>query len=370
VTWLCLSLIGLSLALSLPLTWLVRRLSTRLAAFDTPPLPGQIKAPSRSIPNTGGIAIFWSFVLPVATMLVAVQVAPDRLAAAFPSLASHVAGLASHTPIALTLLAGLAVLHVLGLIDDRKPLGPMLKLAIMAAPAVAAATIGDTRLLTYLDEPGSFPLWSTAITVLWFLVVTNAMNFIDNMDGLAGGCAATACALFLVGTLAGGQWFIAACLALLLGSLLGFLVFNRPPASIFMGDGGSLVIGFLLAFLTTRTTYVQPGITSNWFAVLTPLVVLAVPLYDFASVTLIRLRAGKSPFVGDLNHLSHRLVRRGMSKSAAVGVICGLTAATGVSGLLLQSADVSETILIGLQVAILLLVVACVEFATTPEPSP
>ncbi len=370
MTWLCLSLIGLSLALSMPLTWLVRRLSARMAAFDTAPRAGQVKAPSRPIPNTGGIAIFWAFCLPVAALLIIVHLAPERLATLVPPVGPHLAGLASHTPLALTLIACLASLHVLGLIDDRRPLGPMLKLAIMTAPALAVATVGETRLLTYLDEPGSFPIWSTAVTVVWFLIVTNAMNFIDNMDGLAGGCAATAAALFLVGTLAGGQWFIAACLALLLGSLLGFLVFNRPPATIFMGDGGSLVIGFLLAFLTTRTTYVQPGLSPTWFAVLTPLVVLAVPLYDFTSVTLIRLRAGKSPFVGDLNHLSHRLVRRGMTKSAAVGVICGLTAVTGVSGLLLRTADLTQTILIGVQVGVLLLVVACVEFATTPESSP
>ncbi|MEI7657769.1 MAG: MraY family glycosyltransferase [Phycisphaerae bacterium] len=370
MTWLCLSLVGFSLALAVPLTWLVRGLSARMAAFDTPPLPGQVKAPARAVPNTGGIAIFWAFCLPVVALLITVRAAPDQLATLVPAIKPHLQGLASQTPIAITLLAGMTLLHVLGLIDDRKPLGPWLKLTIMAAPAIAAATVGQTRLLTYLDEPGSFPLWSTTVTVLWFLVVTNAMNFIDNMDGLAGGCAATACSLFLVGTLAGGQWFIAACLALLLGALLGFLAFNRPPATIFMGDGGSLVIGFLLAFLTTRTTYVQPGVTSNWFAVLTPLVVLALPLYDFTSVTLIRLRAGKSPFVGDLNHLSHRLTRRGMSKAAAVGTICGLTAVTGVSGLLLRSADTAETILIALQVGTLLLVVACVEFATTPEPSP
>ena len=369
MTWLCLSLIGLSLAFSLPLTWLARRLGTRMAAFDTPPLAGQVKAPPRAIPNTGGIAIFWAFCLPVAALLLFVRIAPDRLAALVPPIEPHLAGLASHTPVALTLLACLTTLHVLGLVDDRKPLGPMLKLAIMAAPAVAVATSGDTRLLTFLDEPGTMPLWSTVITVLWFLVVTNAMNFIDNMDGLAGGCAATASALFLVGALAGGQWFIAACLALLLGSLLGFLVFNRAPATIFMGDGGSLVVGFLLAFLTTRTTYVQPGVSPTWFAVLTPLIVLAVPLYDFTSVTLIRLRAGRSPFIGDLNHLSHRLVRRGMSKSAAVGTMCGLTAVTGVSGLLLRTADLTQGILIALQVITLLLVVACVEFATAPEPS-
>src|SRR5207244_10275947 len=124
----------------------------------------------------------------------------------------------------------------------------------------------------------------------------------------------------------------------------GFLVFNFPwggqPATIFMGDGGSLVIGFLLGFLTVRTTYVSagvegPGLGSAWYGVFMPLVVLAIPLYDFCSVTLIRLSQGKSPFVGDLQHFSHRLVKRGLSKRAAVVVIYGFTAVPAIGGVLL-----------------------------------
>lgn len=362
---LCLSLVAASLLLSLPLTWLVRTVSHRLQTFDTAPVAGQIKAPARRIPNTGGIAIFWSFAGPLALSLLAVWFAPELLRGWLPQVAPHLEGIRTETPAAIALLVSVLILHILGLLDDRRPLGPFLKLAIMAVPAVIATTIGHTRLLTLLDTPGSWPLLSTLATVLWFLVVTNALNFMDNMDGLSAGCAATACAFFLFGAVTAGQWFVAASLALLLGSLVGFLAFNRPPATIFMGDGGSLVIGYLLAFLTTRTTYYQAESGGHWYSVLTPLVVLAVPLYDFTSVTLIRLKAGKSPFVGDLNHLSHRLVRRGLSKPAAVGVICGLTAVTGVSGLLLRHADATGAVLIGSQVVLLLIVVACLEYATS-----
>src|SRR5690606_21905185 len=102
-------------------------------------------------------------------------------------------------------------------------------------------------------------------------------------------------ALFLVAALLNAQWLIAAMLALLIGSLAAFLCFNFPPASIFMGDGGSLVVGFLLAFLTIRTTYFGHDPDTGWYGVFMPLVVLAIPLYDLVSVTLIRLRQGKSP---------------------------------------------------------------------------
>jgi UDP-GlcNAc:undecaprenyl-phosphate GlcNAc-1-phosphate transferase len=207
------------------------------------------------------------------------------------------------------------------------------------------------------------------------------MNFMDNMDGLAGGVATVAGSIFLVSTLLHGQWFVAACLALLVGACLGFLVFNWPRkggASIFMGDGGSLVLGFLLAFLTARTTYyASPAAphpvpaSSHWYAVLTPLIVLAVPLYDFTSVTLIRLTQGRSPFVGDLQHLSHRLVNRGLSKSAAVIVICGITAITGLSAVFLSDLGPTQAVLVGVQTALMLIVIALFEYASArPAPSP
>src|SRR4029079_11274686 len=124
---------------------------------------------------------------------------------------------------------------------------------------------------------------------------------------------------FLVTTLSIQQWFVAATLSILLGSLLGLLIWNFPPASIFMGDSGSLVIGFVLGVLTIRTTFLARGadFRAGWYGVLAPLIVMALPLYDLVVVSMIRLSRGKSPFVGDTNHFSHRLVARGMSRRTA-----------------------------------------------------
>jgi UDP-GlcNAc:undecaprenyl-phosphate GlcNAc-1-phosphate transferase len=128
-------------------------------------------------------------------------------------------------------------------------------------------------------------------------------------------------------------------LGLFIGALLGFLVFNFAPASIFMGDSGSLLIGLVLGVLTIRTTYLptpdQSALGVRWYALLAPVVVLAVPLYDLVVVSFIRLKAGRSPFVGDTNHFSHRLVARGMSRRTAVLCIYLITAATSLAAVLL-----------------------------------
>jgi UDP-GlcNAc:undecaprenyl-phosphate GlcNAc-1-phosphate transferase len=357
-----------ALAISLPATLVARAMALRLRAFDSQAMRGQIKAEARPIPNTGGVGIFLGLALPLAIGLAAVRLAPDLIQQLLPSVAPHIPGIVEQTPLAALFLACITLLHVLGLIDDRRPLGPVLKLIVMIAPAAVIATLGQTRLLTLLDSHVGGPWLSILITVLWFLVVTNALNFMDNMDGLCGGVAAIASCLFLVAALLNGQWFVAACLALLVGALAGFLVLNFPPARIFMGDGGSLVVGFTLAFLTARTTYVPldaslPG--GAWYALLMPLVVLAIPLYDFIAVVLVRLWHGRSPMVGDLNHLSHRLVRRGLSKRGAVVVIYAFTAVTGLSGLLLAQASPTQAVLIGVQVLCMLGAVAIFEFAAS-----
>jgi UDP-GlcNAc:undecaprenyl-phosphate/decaprenyl-phosphate GlcNAc-1-phosphate transferase len=151
------------------------------------------------------------------------------------------------------------------------------------------------------------------------------------------------------------------------GATLGFLVFNFPPASIFMGDGGSLVLGFVLAFCAVRLTYAElpPGDESGWqwWAVFTPVVVMAIPLYDLVGVTLIRWSQGRSPLVGDTQHFSHRLVKRGLSRPAAVAVIYACTAATGVGGILLGHVPGWAAVMVVVQTALILLVLGLLEKA-------
>jgi UDP-GlcNAc:undecaprenyl-phosphate GlcNAc-1-phosphate transferase len=149
------------------------------------------------------------------------------------------------------------------------------------------------------------------------------------------------------------------------------LVFNFPwratrPARIFMGDGGSLPVGFLLAALAIQITFTAPddpeyALGARWYGVLTPLVILAVPLYDSVIVTLLRLGQGKSPMVGDHQHFSHRLVMRGLSSRGAVLLICALATTCGIGGLLLGTAAPWQAVLIGAQTIMVLLTVATLE---------
>ena len=159
-------------------------------------------------------------------------------------------------------------------------------------------------------------------------------------------------------------------LALLLGATMGFLFFNFPPASIFMGDSGSLLIGFLLAVATVRATYLQPGVefANRWWSVFSPVMVLALPLYDLVVVSFIRLMKGKSPFVGDTNHFSHRLVARGMSRRTAVLCLYLVSAATSVGAIILPQARTtfSAMLLFG-QTILILGVVALLEQHPLPR---
>lgn len=356
-----------SLLISLPLTWVVIRVSHQIGAMDSSPIAGQVKEASRRIPNTGGIAIALGILIPMGLGLSVLSlIDPQMLPSMFDPILDHLPGIRSQLPMGWTLIACIVGLHVLGVVDDRKPIGPMPKLALMLIPGAIFAIMFDTRLITMLDGYVGGAWLSILITILWFGLIINAMNFIDNMDGLSAGIAVISGALFLVAAMLNGQWFISAMLALLIGSCFGFLIFNFPPAKVFMGDGGSLVIGLLFAFLTVRTTYIPLDAGKHspdaWYAVLMPVIVLAIPLYDFISVTLIRLSQGKSPFVGDLQHFSHRIRDRGLSPRCSVLVIYALTFATGISGLFIARAEPWEAIALGMQVFALISAVAFFEF--------
>jgi UDP-GlcNAc:undecaprenyl-phosphate/decaprenyl-phosphate GlcNAc-1-phosphate transferase len=227
------------------------------------------------------------------------------------------------------------------------------------------------RVLTAIEK-ATGPWLTRLLAILWITAITNAFNFLDNMDGLSAGIAAVCAAAFLIATLSIHQWFVAATLALLLGAALGFLCFNFPPASIFMGDSGSLLLGFLLGVMTVRATYLPPGVdfANGWWSVFAPVMVLALPLYDLIVVSAIRLIHGKSPFVGDTNHFSHRLVARGMSRRTAVLCLYLITAATSVAAIILPQVRTtySALFLFG-QTLLILGVVALLEQHPLPNPT-
>ncbi|MGA2499623.1 MAG: MraY family glycosyltransferase [Tepidisphaeraceae bacterium] len=327
-----------SFALSFVLTLLLKRLAPR---FDFVDKPGQRKIHHTPKPLGGGIAVFLAIVLPVLAALTLVHFHTPASTSDPQSLAVYWAGIRHQTPLALKLILAMAAVHVLGLADDRRAMGPMSKLIAQLAIITTLVVGADIRALTFLDHYTLGRLPSIVLTVLWITAITNAFNFLDNMDGLSAGIAAVASTAFLVAALLIGQWFVAALLAMLLGALLGFLCFNFSPASIFLGDSGSTLIGLLLGVLTIRTTYLLPGksLGAGWYSVFVPVIVLAIPLYDLVVVSIIRIRNGKSPFVGDTNHLSHRLVRRGMSRRMAVLCIYLMTAATSSAAIVLPHVD-------------------------------
>ena len=353
-------------------TWIALRLSIRFGATDSAPIDGQIKHDARPIPNTGGVGLVLALWLPILTGLLGVTfLDPGSFTGTLEPLQSVWADLQDRVSLGWGLLGCIVGLHVLGIIDDRRPMGATSKLVIMLVPALIFAVFFDTRLLTMLDGYAGGSWLSIALTVIWIVVITNAMNFIDNMDGLSAGIAAIAGGLFLVAAILNALWFIGVVLALLVGGCLGFLVFNFPPAKIFMGDGGSLVIGFVLAITTVRTTYIPvdgSGPDSGaWYGLLMPFAVLAVPLYDFVTVTLIRIYQGKSPFVGDLQHFSHRLRDRGLGNRGTILVIYALTACSGIAGILLTRASAWEAGMLGAQVMMILGALALFEYRSPPK---
>ena len=350
----CVVLMVLGFAVAAPATWLMLRLSPKLGQMDA---PGERKIHKQPIPSLGGVAIFWAMAGP---MLAGLAVAATVEASLWEQwawtrpLVPHLEGIVNRWPMVAGLIGAMGLMHAMGLIDDRKPLGPWPKLVVQVVAAGAVVIFFNVRLLELAG-----PVPSILISIFWFLAIVNAFNFLDNMDGLSGGVGMICAALFLAAALITGQWFIAAVLALLVGALGGFLLFNFPPAKIFMGDGGSLVVGFALAFCSIRITYVPAG--ARMWAILTPVVILAIPLYDLITVSWIRLRQGRSPLVGDTQHFSHRLVRRGLSRRAAVAVIWACTLSTGLGGVMLMKLTAWQAALVAAQTAAVLLVLALLE---------
>lgn len=344
------------LLLSIVLTAIARRIAIRVGFVDR---PGGHKSHRAPTPYGGGWAIFAAAWIPLTAGVIAlVLVSQEWVAAQFGEhFRVYVGGAQSRMREAWIILLGGVAMHALGWVDDRKPLGPYSKLGVVLAVALAVTTSGDVRLATFLG-----PVVSTALTVLWFAIIINSFNFLDNMDGLSAGVA-TICLLFLsICGLMAGQVLVPGLGLVFAGAIGGFLVWNFPPAKIFMGDAGSLLVGYMIAVVSTLTTYYDSGdSTLPPYSLLMPLVILAVPLYDFTSVVIIRLAEGRNPMKGDQRHFSHRLVDRGLSRRFAVMTIYLVTATTGLAATLLPGADLRVTLTIAGIVLMVLAVIAILE---------
>src|SRR5208282_4480421 len=273
--------------------------------------PGQRKIHDAPIPLAGGFAVLTGILLPLAAGAIVLKLGVNVASQTLP-----IAHGLERRALELAVIAGGAIaITVLGWLDDKHELKPLPKFAgqLLVAIAVAAACKRIT-----LFVPNIY--FSYAITILWLLTVINAFNFMDNMNGLCAGLGTIGALLFAIIAASNGEYLVALTGFLMCGALLGFLPWNFPNARAFLGDAGSHLVGYLLAVMAILPHFYTKQ-NPRPLAVLSPLLVLAVPLADLAWVVILRTRTRKPFWIGDTNHLSHRLVRTGMTQTGAVLVI-------------------------------------------------
>jgi UDP-GlcNAc:undecaprenyl-phosphate/decaprenyl-phosphate GlcNAc-1-phosphate transferase len=265
-------------------------------------------------------------------------------------------------------IVGLALLiSIVGLIDDVRGLGTWLRLLVVTSAAVVIWAVGiSVNLFAAAGVPGGAAI-DAAITVIWIVGITNAFNLLDNMDGLSAGVAAVGAFFFFLIAALNGQFLVAALAIALAGCALGFLRHNFHPATIYMGDAGSLFLGFVLAVIGIKLTVP----TSPAIAAFVPILVLGVAIFDTTLVTLTRLRHRRSPFAGGRDHVSHRLVHVGITVPIAVGLIYG--AAVGACWLAVVLARLTDLVtaylLLGFTVAVGLVLGALLAMVPVYETS-
>jgi len=279
-------------------TPVAKRVAVRWGIVD---VPAARKVHTRPTPLMGGVAIYLAFVT-------ALVVFGDRF------YVRQVVGI----------LLGATFCSLLGLVDDRKSVGALAKLAGQVA-AAAILVVSGVQVLLFAQ-----PILNVLLTILWVVGITNALNLLDNMDGLAGGIATVAAAFYLLMAAMSGQYLVGLLAVALLGACLGFLLYNLNPATIFMGDAGSLFLGFVLAAVGIKLRFPSNVTFVTWMV---PVMVLGLPIADTTLVFISRLRRGLNPLTTPgRDHISHRLVRLGLTPREAVltlylaGGACGLVA--------------------------------------------
>ncbi len=299
------------------LTWPVRALAIRLGAMDKPNLAR--KTQTEPVPYLGGVAI-------------ALGITIITFAAVFVGGNSNGENNGQLKDLALTVLLPALVLGAMGLFDDLRSLSPWPRLitqtivgTVVAFVIVENGTIGTPFGDGGADGSGSWI--NTAVTIFWIVGICNSINFFDNLDGAASGAVAIAAlGVFLI-AFDRGQELVSALSIVTAGATIGFLMWNKSPAKIYMGDAGALFLGIIVSVATIR---LNPGITPTWQSLAIPVILLAVPLLDTCVAVFSRLARGLSPLTGGKDHLSHRLVRGGLTRPMAA---ISLWSASGVCAL-------------------------------------
>jgi UDP-GlcNAc:undecaprenyl-phosphate GlcNAc-1-phosphate transferase len=349
----------LSLLLSLSLTPWARRLAIKFKILD---YPGERKLQDKPIPLMGGLAIFLAFLVAIIVNILILLIIKSN--PGFLNLLPSVLGsiltrnlprLFNVLPQLIGILLGGIVILLLGLIDDIRGLRPETKILGQVMVILPLITLG-VRITLFIPN---FYI-SGLITILWMVAIINAFNLLDNMDGLTTGVGLIACFMFFIVTSQQHQTFTSIALIALAGALLGFLRYNFNPAKIFLGDAGSMFIGYMLAVLTITASYYREGLPTH-LPVVMPILILAVPIFDTLSVISIRIKRKEPIFGADKNHFSHRLVALGFSQRGAVLLIYLISFCLGITATLLTQVNISGAIVIFIQAALILCIVALLE---------
>ncbi len=329
-----------------------RRLALRWEFVDRPDEIRKIQG--HPVPLLGGPAMFLGFTLTLLLNLGLLFAARNFLN--LPGfILPYIPGILRRLPQIGVIVAASLLLLIMGLIDDRKKIRAGVKLLIEIALALLLFAAG-IRITFFIHSR----LIGAILTVLWIVGITNAFNLLDNMDGLSSGTAIISGTIFLIIALQGGHFFVAAMLCLFLGTLCAFLKINFPPARMYMGDAGSLFIGFTLSILTIINTYYHRA-DATIAPVIMPLIILAIPIFDTFSVIFIRLRRRIPIFTPDNNHLSHRLLKLGMNKKEAVFFIYLINLCIGLGALLLMKTGIGGTIIVFIQAVSILAITVFLE---------
>ncbi len=352
-------LLGGAMGLSLALTYAMRHLSHRLGLVDH---PGERKVHRTPTPNGGGVAIFLALWLPVWGLIALAYLMKEPEAAAWPALQPYMAGAAARAGELGIIFLGAVIIWVLGLIDDRWGLSPWFRLIVQVGVALMLFASGFSISL-YIDSA-----WIRGfVTVLWMVGLINSFNMLDNMDGLSAGVALIIASAFFVVCMQTDQTLIAVFLCCFVGAVGGFLFFNFPRASIFMGDSGGTLLGYCLAAMTLVFTFSQQD--RPYYPMAVPLIMFGLPLFDTITVVWIRIRSGRSPWKGDTNHFSHRLVALGMTPTQAVLTIYLVTATVALGATALYYAKSSATLVILAQTLAVFVLIGILERARPKRPS-
>ncbi len=323
--------LGVALVVCFVTTPLARALAVRVGAVDVP--KDSRRMHHHPIPRMGGLAIFFGFIVSVVL---------------FADIDRQVQGM----------LLGSVIIITVGMVDDIIPLPALLKFFVQILAAGVA--VGHGIRLEMISNPFfmsdtqylSFGIWSVPISILWIVGITNSVNLIDGLDGLAAGVSAIASVSMLVISLVLGQINVAIILAALAGACVGFIPYNFNPARIFMGDCGALLLGFVLACVSIMGLLKFYAIIS--FTV--PLLALGLPIFDTLFAIIRRLLKGQNPMSPDRGHFHHRLIDMGLSQKQAVAVLYSISAVLGLAAVLITTSGEMKALLLVLAFCVAMMV--------------